>query len=346
MSITNEKLVENFLKEIKKHLPDWLKNDDEKLEDITLEISSHIWDSAQEIAGSKDPNTASVQEAIKRLGNPKEIARNYKKRGTPKYFISEELWSIYRKVNFYLIAILFSLIMIVQVVIVEPTNIQQALVNTVTTSYPVIITFLLVIIGIFVGLSEEGYFPKDLIPDEDKKKDKKDEPKSQYYKPDEFVLSGILGVFFGLTIVFLPIEMLNLFRIIVGFIIGLLGQDNSAFSSHLASISVELQTLLFVMGIVSVIIGITKLVKIKTDDMKFHLNMNIILLAGHVVDLGLSLFVLVNLHLLLEVLPLNEGFLLFLAVLGVLGGLVELIGTISLNIKLYGWIEEGVYPTY
>ncbi|NHJ02311.1 MAG: hypothetical protein EAX86_09270 [Candidatus Heimdallarchaeota archaeon] len=341
MTLENEKLVENFLKEIKKHLPDWLKSNEEKLDDIMLEISSHIWDSAQEIAGSEEPNTASVQEAITRLGNPKEIARNYKKRGNPKYFISEELWSIYMKVNLYLIAILFGLIMIVQIVIVEPNNLQQAVANTLTTSYPVIITFILVVIAIFVGLSDEGYFPKDLVLDEDKKADKEEDPKSQYYKPDEFVLSGILGIFFGLIIIILPIDLLNLFRIIVGFIIGLVGSDPSAFSTELVSISVELQTLLVIMGIVSVIVGITNLAKIRTDDMKFHLNMNIILLIGGVVDLGLSLYVLVNLHLLLEVLPLSENILLFFAVLGVLAGLVDIFSTISRNIKLYGLLEEG-----
>ncbi len=70
MSKQNEKLVNKFLKEIKKHLPEWLKNNDEKVEDVLLEIRSHIWDSAQGIAGSDDPDPGSIQEAIDRLGNP------------------------------------------------------------------------------------------------------------------------------------------------------------------------------------------------------------------------------------------------------------------------------------
>ena len=49
MESSNNKLVDNFLKEIKKHLPEWLKSNDEKVEDILLEVSSHIWDSAKKL---------------------------------------------------------------------------------------------------------------------------------------------------------------------------------------------------------------------------------------------------------------------------------------------------------
>ena len=162
MRTENKILVDTFLKEIKRHLPDWLKSNDDKVEDILLEVSSHIWDSAQEIARSDDPDPSSIQEAINRLGSPKEIARSYKKRGTPKYFISEELWSIYTKVNWILIFLVFAVIVTVQVVIVEPADLAQALINGISLSYPIILTFVIVILAIFVGLSYEGYFPEDL----------------------------------------------------------------------------------------------------------------------------------------------------------------------------------------
>ena len=97
----------NFIKRIKKRLPEWLKSDEEKLEDVLLEIKSHIWDSAQEIAEPNEPDPMSIQKAINRLGTPKEIAKSYKQRGTPKYFISEELWPIFTKANSFLIGITF-----------------------------------------------------------------------------------------------------------------------------------------------------------------------------------------------------------------------------------------------
>ncbi|MHA2238818.1 MAG: HAAS signaling domain-containing protein, partial [Candidatus Hodarchaeales archaeon] len=180
MKTENEKLVDNFLKKIEKHLPEWLKSNKDKLEDVLLEIKSHIWDSAQEIAGSDAINSENIRAAINRLGNPKEIARSYKKRGTPRYFISEELWSIFTKAIISVTAIIFLVILIVQVVLIEPNNLLQAFINGLTTSYPIIITVIVIIIAIFVGLSYEGYFPKDLIPENERK-----ETKTDYYKPDE-----------------------------------------------------------------------------------------------------------------------------------------------------------------
>ncbi len=340
MTTENKKLVDRFLNEIKKHLPDWLKDDKAKLDDILLEICSHVWDSAQEIAGTDDPDSASVQKAINQLGSPKEIARSYKKRGTPKYFISEELWPIYSKVNGFLMAIIFTVIIIVQLVLVEPSNLPQALINGFTLSFSSIMTFIVVITAIFVGLSHEGYFPDDLGAKE-KEKDEEKDPMSDLYKPNEFLFNGLIGILFGLLIIILPIDMINLFRIIVNFIIGLFGQSPMTFNS--ASLSTELLTLLTIMGIVTVITGLINLIKIRTREIKFQLNMNFILIILGIVDFGLSLYILSNLHLLSEVLPISENILLFLVLLGIFGAIVEVLGLISKNIKLYGLLEEEEY---
>lgn len=337
MTIESEKQVDIFLKEIKKHLPDWLKSDDDKLEDVLLEISSHIWDSAQEIAGFDNPDPASVREAINRLGNPKEIAKNYKKRGNPKYFVSEELWPIYSKVMVYLIAIIFAVILIVQVVLVEPNNLPQALINGLTLSFSSIMTFIVIITAIFVGLSEEGYFPSDL-GSHDMMQDEAKESKSDFYKPDEFLFSGLANILFGLFMIILPIDVINLLRIIVNFIIGLFSQNKMTFNS--ASISMELQTLLAIAGIIALITGVTNLLKIKTRDKGYQLNMNIILIITGVADLALGFYVLANLHLFAEALPLAENILVFLVVLGIIGTIYEILRTFSKNIKLYGFIEE------
>ena len=153
MSVENKKLVNKFLEEIKQNLPEWLKSNNDKVEDILLEISSHIWDSAQEISGSDDPDLGSVQKAINQLGNPKEIAKSYKNRGTPKYFVSEELWPIYTKVIGAMIAIIFTVIVIAQVALMEPNNFLQALINGLTLSFSSISIFIVIITMIFVGLS-------------------------------------------------------------------------------------------------------------------------------------------------------------------------------------------------
>jgi hypothetical protein len=320
-------------------LPEWLKSNDEKVEDILLEVSSHIWDSAYEIAGSDDPDTSSVQEAINRLGSPKELARSYKKRGTPKYFISEELWSIYTKVNSYLSSIIFIVILIVQIVLVEPNNLFQALINGITISYPSIITFIIIVTVIFVVLSYEGYFPTDLIPEETKK-DKTKDPTSDFYKPDDFLLNGLVGILFGSFIIILPNDIINLFRIIVNFVLGLFGYSTMAMNSEYVGISMELQIWLTLIGIVAIIAGVTNLLKIRTKKIRFHLTTNLILIITGIANFGLSLYLVANLHLLSEVLPLSENILLFLGILGVIGSFIEIIRTSSKNINLYRFLEE------
>jgi hypothetical protein len=345
MRIENEKIVDKFLKEIKKHLPDWLKSNDDKVEDILLEVSSHIWDSAQEIARSDEPDPSSIQEAINRLGSPKEIARSYKKRGTPKYFISEELWSIYTKVNWILIFLVFAVIVTVQVVIVEPADLAKALINGISLSYPIILTFVIVILAIFVGLSYEGYFPEDLGSEDTVQGETKDK-KFKYYKPDEFLFNGLVGILFGFLIIILPKDMINLFRIIINLIIGLFGGNTMATISEYVNISMELQIWFTLIGIVAIIAGGVNLLKINTKDLKFHLTMNMILIFTGIVDFGLSLYIVANLHLLSEVLPLSENILLFLGVLGVIGTIIDILNTLSKNYKLYGLFnEQGIYLT-
>ncbi len=345
MRTENEKLVDNFLKEIKKQLPDWLKNNDDKVEDILLEVSSHIWDSAQEIAGSDDPDPASIQEAINRLGTPKEIAKSYKKRGTPKYFISEELWSIYTKVNWILISLVFTVIVIVQVVIVEPTDFVKALINGITLSYPIIITFIIIILAIFVGLSYEGYFPEDLGSVDAIQGDTKDK-KLEFYKPDEFLFNGLVGILFGFLIIILPKDMINLIRIIINLIIGLFGGNTMATISEYVNISMELQIWLTLIGIVAIITGFVNLLKINTKDLKFHLTTNLILIFTGLVDFGLSLYIVTNLHLFSEVLPLSVNILFFLGIIGVIGTVIDIFRTVSKNIQLFGLLnEEESYQT-
>ncbi len=332
MTIENKKLVDDFLKEIKKHLPEWLKSNDEKLEDVLFEISSHVWDSAQEIAGSDELSSEAIQEAINRLGNPKEIAKNYKKRGTPRYFISEELWSIFTKVILYLTVITILVILIVQVVLVEPNNLLQAFINGLTIAYPVIITFILVIIGIFVGLSEEGFFPKDLIPDNKTKDSKLD-----YFKPDEFLVSGLLGIIFGLFLILLPVDMINLFRIIVSLIIGLFGY--SPLPMYI-TMSIEVQILITLMGIVAIIAGTVNLLKIRSKDIGFQLAMNTGLMFTRIADFGFTLYIVVNLHVFSEVLPLADNTLIILGVLIIIFTIIDIINNLSKNVKLYGLLEE------
>jgi hypothetical protein len=339
MNNQNSELLTNYLKEVRKKLPDWLKDNQEEVADILSELEEHILDHASEISGIENPDSHSIELAIEKMGSPEKIAHGYKQRGTPKYFISEELWSTYTKVLSYLIPITYIVMTLVQVVIADPNNFIQALLNGITSSYTIIITFILVVTAIFVGLSFEGYFPQDLGT-QDTSKDELKDPMLKFYKPNEFLVNGLVGMLFSLLIIIVPIDMINLFRIIVNFIIGLFNGTTMPIGQF--TMSTELQIFLTLIGLAGVITGVVNLLKIRTKEYGYQINMNVVLIITGIADFGLSLYLLVNLHLLEEVLPVvSENILIFLALLGVFGTIVELLKNISHNLKIYNVAEEA-----
>ena len=333
MSKETEKLVEKYLEEIKNNLPEWIKGNEEKVDDIVSEIGSHVWDSAYEIAGSDDPDTNSIQKAINRIGSPKEITKSYKARGTPKYFISEELLPNYKMVIFALIAIIFSLIVIVQIVIIEPNNLLQAIINGFTFSFSSIPIFIIIVTIIFSYLSAEGFFPED-FKSKDKKHDEKEKFKSKYYKPGELLFNGIAGIVFGLFLITLPKDMIGLARVIINWIIELLNIGTANYSDF--TLSGDLQLWLTVNGVITIIIGIISLMKIQTKEPGFHINMNFFYFLAKIADLGLVVYIWVNLELLLEVVPqLSETVVLIILVLVIIGTAIDIISTVTKSVKLY-----------
>jgi hypothetical protein len=201
----------------------------------------------------------------------------------------------------------------------------------------------MVITWIFVGLSHEGYFPEDLDPD--KKTDKEKDPKSKFYKPDEFLFSGLVGALFGLLIITIPIDMINLFRIIVNFILDLLGRNTVAMRSEVVGLSPELQTWFTVIGILAIIAGITNLAKITTSDLGYQFKMNFVLIFTGICDFIVAAYILANIHLLAEVIPLSNNVLLILALLGVVGSIIDLATKVYKNTQLYGLMEDESLPS-
>ncbi|OLS16825.1 MAG: hypothetical protein HeimC3_51450 [Candidatus Heimdallarchaeota archaeon LC_3] len=333
MSKESEKMVEKFLEEIKKNLPEWIKDNEEKVDDIILEIRSHIWDSAYEISGSDDPDSVSIEKAITRIGSPKEIAKSYKTRGTPKYFISEELWSTYKKIIYALIAIIFTLIVIVQIIIVEPNNLLQAIINSLILSLNSITIFVVIVTIIFFYLSAEGYFPEDL-DSEGKIQSEREKFESKYYKPGELLFNGIAGITLGLLLIILPKDMIGLFRVILNWIIELLNTGTANYSDF--NVSGDLIIWMTVSGIVTIITGIIYLMKIQTKDPEFHIGMSFFYFLAEIANLALVVYIWVNIELLLEVLPqLSENILLILLVLVIIGIVFDLFSTVSKSIKLF-----------
>ena len=211
-----DKTVQDFLKKIKEKLPEWLKDKKGELKDVLSEIEEHIWDKAEELSDIGTPTESSVRLALAHMGPPESIAKEYKRRGTPKVYISEELWPIYTRVLGILFAIVFMVNMVFMIINLATGNFQLDLVEILLgfTGVFTIITL------IFVGLSMEGYLPEDFKSEEERKREEKElsiaeskgwpispdtgKPLKPFIKPGEEIVGGGIGLIFGIVLLTLP----------------------------------------------------------------------------------------------------------------------------------------------
>ena len=98
-------IVKEYLKEVKSKLPEWLKDKKEHKE-ILAELEEHIWSKAEELSETGQPSINSIRMASTHMGKPESIAKEYKRRGTPKFYITQEMWPVFIKV----LVIVFSVI--------------------------------------------------------------------------------------------------------------------------------------------------------------------------------------------------------------------------------------------
>ena len=160
--LNQTQIVEEFLKIVKKKLPGWLKDNKAELKDVLSELESHIWEKSEEIAGGKDIQIHHVQQAVQAMGNPRDIAAEYKKRGTPKIWISQELFPSYLKVFGIVFAVIVG-VNLISFIIDAITNgfIDNQLFSYIEVVFSSALGAFLVVTIIFVALSVEGYLPED-----------------------------------------------------------------------------------------------------------------------------------------------------------------------------------------
>ena len=91
-----QKTVKEYLKSVKEKLPDWMKSDRKELQDVLDELEEHIWEKAEELSGYGEPTEDSVRMALAHMGSPVSIAKEYKHRGTPKVYITAEMFPLYK----------------------------------------------------------------------------------------------------------------------------------------------------------------------------------------------------------------------------------------------------------
>jgi len=262
-----EKIVEEYIKNIKDKLPEWLKEDKEELKIMLSEIEDHIWDKAEELSENGVPTESSIRLALDNMGTPERITKEYKRRGTPKVYITEDLWPLYTRV----LGILFSVVIVVYIVF--------TIINIITGNFYLdFVGFFLgltsvftIVTLIFVALSLEGYLPEDLKSPEERKKAKKDwpispktgKPLKPFLVPTGMIVGGIIQMAIGLIFVIQPEtplthliepEFLTILRIFGLFVIsqgcidlirGIIG--NQQITSHQIMIGVKI--FLSIMGI-------------------------------------------------------------------------------------------------
>jgi hypothetical protein len=155
-------IIDKFIAAIKKKLPGWLKDKKDECKEVLDEIEEHIYDKIDALAGGQPISEVHVIEAIGSMGTPETIAAEYKKRGTPKVFISEELFPLFKKTEKIVLNILFAINLTVFIVklVIEPE--WQLLWEFVTSIWASLVPVAVVIAVIFIGLSMEGFFPEDL----------------------------------------------------------------------------------------------------------------------------------------------------------------------------------------
>ncbi len=162
MSIKPDTIVKNYIALVKKKLPEWLRDNKADLQDTLDEIENHVWDKAYEIAGSDNPSAQHVERAIESIGNPSEIAKDYKKRGTPAIFITKELLPLYYKSSLIIFGVLLALEMIGLLFQVGNITVWEFFTQLFGGMFQAAIIILFFTSLIFVSLSREGYLPENL----------------------------------------------------------------------------------------------------------------------------------------------------------------------------------------
>ena len=105
MSYSENEMINNYLEQVRKKLPEWLKPKKEEVKVILGDLYDQILEEARNIAGGQNPTSADIQQALVQIGSPESIARIYKKRGTPKLYITEELFEFYLRSMFFFFAV-------------------------------------------------------------------------------------------------------------------------------------------------------------------------------------------------------------------------------------------------
>ncbi|MCG3225670.1 MAG: hypothetical protein H7645_02020 [Candidatus Heimdallarchaeota archaeon] len=157
-----EAIIRDFLLQIRKSLPFWLKEDKKEVNEILREIEDHIWDRSYELAKGEEPTDQQIHFVISQMGPPNEITREYKHRGNPKFYITEELFPRYWKIllGTAIVVVLISLITtFVSIGAISPGKLVG---NFFMILFFGLLASFTLTTAVLVVLSNQGFIPKGI----------------------------------------------------------------------------------------------------------------------------------------------------------------------------------------
>ncbi|MCG3260658.1 MAG: hypothetical protein H7644_12980 [Candidatus Heimdallarchaeota archaeon] len=212
-------LIDAFKAEVKKKLPIWLKAKEDELKDFLDELEDHIWDKSSELAEGGDPQVMHVREAIILMGNPRKIAKEFRTRGTPKFFVTEELWPWYYRSLIFSGIVSILVTMITMAFKLGKGDPAGLIVGDAFWEMFVGFAFAFAAITLlFVQLSYHGFLPEDFkrMAEEEIKPHAKKPKKKRPKKPKAvlptsggYLFEGIVGLVIGGVLIFYPFVKIN-----------------------------------------------------------------------------------------------------------------------------------------
>jgi ABC-type multidrug transport system fused ATPase/permease subunit len=161
MSYSENEMINGFLTQVYKKLPEWLKLKKEEAEKVLRDLEEEILNEARNIANGQDPSDVDIQQALFQIGTPESIAKLYKKRGTPKLYITEELFDFYIRsmLFFFIIVIVINVIVSIFQFFFQPW--WEVLGSMFTGMWIGCLITAIVITILFVYFSMQGFLPED-----------------------------------------------------------------------------------------------------------------------------------------------------------------------------------------
>ncbi|MHA1508544.1 MAG: hypothetical protein ACTSO6_07570 [Promethearchaeota archaeon] len=166
MSETENKIVKNYLNSVKQKLPEWLKWKEEELKNVLNDLEAQLYGEARSISGAEELTDEDIKEATLRMGTPESIARLYKNRGKPKFYLTQELFDFYLRTLFFFFVVIIFINIIVAAFQFFFRVWWEVLGSMFSGIWIGCLVAAIVITIVFVYFSMEGFLPEDfgIIP--------------------------------------------------------------------------------------------------------------------------------------------------------------------------------------